>query len=446
MPRLVNEDNSMNRSKARVVIVGGGFAGLQAAIQLGKRDISTILFDKTNYHLFQPLLYQVATGSLSQSEIAAPLRSVLSRYKSVQVIQSEVVNVDLQKAFIETEDNRVSYDYFVLATGVTHSYFGHDQWEQFAPGLKTLEDAALVRNQVLGAFEAAERCADPELQKRYLTFAIVGGGPTGVELASAIAELARSTLRQEFRNFDSRAAQILLFEGGERILPTFRPQSSQYAKEVLKHLGVNVYTKTFVTDLSEGTLQIIKEGVEKATIYANTIIWAAGVKAATLGKIVSATSGVETDTLGRIKVNHDLALPQFPNVFVIGDLAHCKDGKGEPLPGIAPVAIQEGKHVARVIAASIDNKKRKPFRYHDKGVMAVIGRGRAVVESHALRLQGFIAWILWAIVHIYFLIEFENKMIVFFRWAWNYLTNKRGSRLLFPRKKASNKNGSLPKT
>ncbi len=419
----------MISSNPRVVIIGGGFAGLNAARELGRKHISVTLIDKKNYHLFQPLLYQIATGSLSAGEIASPLRSVLAKYSTVQTIQGNVREIDPQKKIVRTEDAAFSYDVLIVAGGMNTHFFGHADWGTFAPGLKTIEDAVEIRSRVLSAFEKAERTENADKRKHLLTFVVVGAGPTGVELAGALAELARLTLSQEFRHFSSNDVEIYLIEGGTRILPTFSDEISDYTERALNQLGVKVLTNCRVDRVDSKGVHL-KLSTENRELFSDTIIWAAGVRACALGDILKSAAGAEQDSAGRVRVTEYLTLPTHNDIYVVGDLANSTDRDGKMVPGVAPAAIQQGRYVARRIIHQLQSKPSRPFRYLDKGAMAVVGRGRAVVESGRLRIFGFPAWLVWAFVHIYSLVEFENRMIVFLRWAWNYVTNKRGSRLI----------------
>lgn len=419
----------LERSDPRVVIIGGGFAGLNAARLLGRAGISVTLVDRNNYHLFQPLLYQVATGSLAPGDIAAPLRSVVARYGSVTVIRDEATDLDAERRVLITKNGRYPYDFLIIATGVTHSYFAHDDWETKAPGLKTIEDAVAIRSRVLQAFEEAEQIDDLKLRQTCLSFVVVGGGPTGVELSGALAELAKGTLRGEFRNFKPEDVQITLVEGGPRVLHSFHERTSHYVAKTLSKLGVSVRTEAKVVSIGEGFVEVEEKGA-RTRLQARTVLWAAGVKASPLSAVLTKRAGGQLDQLGRVTVLSDLSLPGHAEIFVLGDLANVVGLDGAPLPGVAPVAIQQGRYIAAALVRRGSGKKVKPFRYLDKGNMAVIGRGRAVAETWKLRLSGFPAWVAWALIHIYYLIEFENKIIVFFHWAWNYATNKRGSRLI----------------
>ncbi|KAF3885542.1 MULTISPECIES: NAD(P)/FAD-dependent oxidoreductase [Nostocales] len=412
-----------------VVIVGGGFGGLYAAKALGRADVKVTLIDKRNFHLFQPLLYQVATGTVSPADISSPLRSILSKSKNTKVLLGEVTDIDPQAQEVTLGEEAIHYDSLILATGAKHSYFGKDQWEEFAPGLKTVEDAIEMRRRIFMAFEAAEKETDPEKRRAWLTFVIVGGGPTGVELAGAIAELAYHTMKEDFRNIDTSEAQVLLLEGMDRVLPPFASELSKEAEASLTRLGVSVQTKTLVTNI-EGDLITLKQGDEFQQIAAKTVLWAAGVKASPLGKLLAERTGSECDRAGRVIVEPDLSLKGFSNIFVVGDLAHFAHQNGKPLPGVAPVAMQEGQYVAQLIQQRMKGKTLPQFSYTDMGSLAVIGQNAAVVDLGFAKFTGFIAWLFWLVVHIYFLIEFDNKLLVMIQWGWNYFTRKRGARLI----------------
>jgi NADH dehydrogenase len=406
----------------RVVIVGGGFAGLNAAKSLRNvRDIEVTLVDRRNHHLFQPLLYQVATAGLSPADIAAPIRGILSRYRNIQVLQGEVTFVDFDARTVTTEFGDLPYDYLLLACGSRHCYFGNERWETDAPSLKTIEQATEIRRRILTAFEEAERTDDAHLQHKFLTFVIVGGGPTGVELAGAIGEMSRFTLARDFRAIDSTLTRVFLIEGGPRILPAFSEDLAKRATRDLEKLGVQVWTSSFVTDVDSGGVNIGNERIE-----AGTVIWAAGVQASSLGKRIS----VETDRSGRIVVENDLSLPGQPNVFVAGDQANFSHQNGEPLPGLAPVAAQQGRFIARNIRRELKSQPRETFQYKDKGIMATIGRNKAILHVGKWRMSGRIAWWVWLIVHIYFLTGFRNRVLVVMNWAWSHLTYRRGARLI----------------
>ena len=417
-----------NLSPHHVVIIGGGFGGLYAAKALGNAPVQVTLIDKRNFHLFQPLLYQVATGTLSPADISSPLRSVLSDNKNTKVLLGEVTDIDpdAQKVILRGEE--VTYDTLIVATGVSHHYFGKDEWETVAPGLKTVENALEMRRRIFLAFEAAEKETDAEKRRAWLTFAIVGGGPTGVELAGAIAELAYSTLKKDFRNIDTAEARILLLEGMDRILPPYKPELSAKAAASLQKLGVTVLTKALVTNI-ENHIITVKQGEQIEQIPARTILWAAGVKASPMSKVLNQRTGVELDRVGRVIVEPDLSIAGNPNIFVIGDLANLSQD-GKPLPGVAPVAMQEGEYVAKLIEQRLAGKPAPPFRYLDFGSLAVIGRNAAVVDLGYVRFTGLLAWLFWVFIHIYYLIEFDNKLIVMIQWGWNYFTRKRGARLI----------------
>ncbi|MGH7496119.1 MAG: NAD(P)/FAD-dependent oxidoreductase [bacterium] len=411
-----------------IIIVGGGFGGLYAAQALRHAPVKVTLVDKRNFHLFQPLLYQVATGGLSPGEIASPLRAVLHRQKNTWVLTAEVVDIDPHQQKVVLRDGEIFYDTLVVATGVRHHYFGHEEWAEEAPGLKTVEDALDIRRRILLAFEAAEREADPEHRRAWMTFVVVGGGPTGVELAGALGELAHNTMKNDFRNFNPAEARILLIEGTDRVLPTYAPELSAAAEPALKRLGVTVRTRTLTTDIQNHAVTI-REGERTEKIAARTILWAAGMKASRLGQVLAERIGVELDRAGRVVVAPDLTIPGYANIFVIGDLANVvQDGK--PLPGVAPVAMQQGRYVATQIQQRLKGRRVPAFRYRDKGSLAVIGRNAAVAEFGTLRLRGFPAWLIWIFVHIRYLIEFDNKLLVLIQWSWNYFTRKRGARLI----------------
>ncbi|BAZ42098.1 FAD-dependent pyridine nucleotide-disulfide oxidoreductase [Calothrix sp. NIES-4101] len=418
-----------NQPPHNVVIVGGGFGGLYAAKALSNANVNVTLIDKRNFHLFQPLLYQVATGTVSPADISSPLRSVLSKSKNTTVLLGEVNNIDPQAQKVFMGDEIIPYDSLILATGAKHSYFGKDEWEEHAPGLKTVEDAIEMRRRIFSAFEAAEKETNPQKRRAWMTFVVVGGGPTGVELAGAIAEIAYHTIKDDFRNIDTSEAQILLLEGLDRVLPPFAPELSQEAAVSLRRLGVTVQTNTLVTNI-ENDIVTIKQGDRVEQIPAHTVLWAAGVKASPLGKMLAEATDVECDRAGRVVVEPDLSVNGYPNIFVIGDLAHFSHQNGKPLPGVAPVAMQEGEYVAALIKARLRGRKLPQFRYIDRGSLAVIGQNFAVVDLGFVKLKGFLAWFTWLFIHIYFLIEFDNKLIVMVQWAWNYFTRNRGARLI----------------
>lgn len=419
----------MATNKHHVVIIGGGFGGLYAAKALKEAAVDITLIDKRNFHLFQPLLYQVATGGLSPGDIAYPLRAVVGKYKNISVITAEVVEIDPRQQEVVLRDGAVSYDSLVVATGSSHHYFGNDAWAEAAPGLKTVEDALEMRRRILLAFEAAEREPDPKKRRAWLTFVVVGGGPTGVELAGALAELSRNTLKNEFRHINPAEAEIILLEGVERILPPYPPELSTRALRVLARLGVTVKTNTLVTSIENGAVAT-KSGGQLAEIKAQTVLWAAGMQASGLGRALAGRTGAETDRAGRVVVEPDLSLAGHPNIFVIGDLAHFAHQNGKPLPGVAPVAMQQGQYVANLIERRLKGETVPPFRYSDKGSLAVIGRNAAVAHIGRFKFNGFLAWLAWVFIHIWYLIGFSNKLLVIYQWAWNYLTWNRGARLI----------------
>lgn len=415
-------------ARPRVVIIGAGFGGLNAAQALAKAEVQITVIDRKNFHTFQPLLYQVATAGLSPGEIAAPVRSILRSHKNVEVLMSEVTGFDLEQRLVRTPESLVPYDYLIVAAGAGHSYFGHDDWEVFAPGLKTIEDALEIRRRVLLAFELAERQVASGEVASPLNFVVVGGGPTGVELAGTLAEISRHALAHEFRSIDPARTHIMLIEGGPRVLPTYPEDLSRSAEKQLKHLGVEVRTSTMVTLVEAGVVH-----VGNARLPATVILWAAGVAASPLGRQL--TSAI--DRAGRVPVQQDLTLPGHPEVFVIGDLAASKDEQGKMLPGVAPVAIQQGKYVAKVIREEVETApssahapSRLAFHYWDKGSLATIGRAAAVAQFGKIHISGYIAWLSWLFVHILFLIGFRNRLLVFIQWAWSYVTYERGARLI----------------
>jgi NADH dehydrogenase len=424
-----NANSGGTQSSHHVVIVGGGFGGLYAARALKRAPVRVTLVDRRNFHLFQPLLYQVATGGLSAGEIAAPLRSVLQRHRNTTVLLAEVVDVDPAAKRLLFRDGECGYDTLVIAAGADNFYFGHDEWAAHAPGLKSVEEALDIRRRVLLAFEMAEREEDPERRRALLTFVVVGGGPTGVELAGALAEIARHTLRGEFRRLDPGQAQIILLEGADRVLPPFVPQLSERAKEALQALGVFVRTAETVRAVDATGVTVAGHGGEEH-IAARTVLWAAGVRPSPLAGIVAERTGAERDRTGRLVVGPDLTLLGHPDIFVIGDMAAVKDEQGRPLPGVAPVAMQEGRYVAETIRARVEGRDTAAFRYHDRGTLATIGRSKAVADLGFVKLSGFIAWVLWLFVHLLYLVQFENRVLVLFKWAWSYFTWERGARLI----------------
>ncbi len=413
----------------RVVILGGGFGGLSAALRLKRAPVQVTLIDRCNYHLFQPLLYQVATGSLSPANISSPLRTILKGHKNTQVLLAEAVGIDAAKRRVILSDGEIEYDTLVVATGASHQYFGHGEWEQYAPGLKTVEDATDMRRRILLAFETAERETDPEKLRALMTFVIVGGGPTGVELAGALAEIANDTLRRDFRNIDPSQARIILVEGGDRVLPAYPPQLSEAARKMIVHLGVTVRTGAMVTHIEKHSVTM-REGEATEIIPTRTILWAAGVLGSAVGRSVAQQTDAAIDHLGRITVEPDCSVPGHPEIFVIGDLALFTHQTGKPLPGVAQPAIQEGHYVARAIASRLRGEKPRPFHYFDKGNLAVIGRGAAVADLNWLRLSGLPAWLIWIFIHLLYIVEFQNRLLIFLQWAWFYFTFDRSARLI----------------
>lgn len=405
----------------RVAIVGGGFGGLFAARALRDAPVRIKLLDRNNHHLFQPLLYQVATALLSGADVAQPIRSILRKQTNTRVVLAEATAIDLERRRVVLLDGECPYDFLILATGTRHAYFGHDDWEGLAPGLKTLDDAREIRQRFLLAFEMAEREEDPELQRALLTFVIVGGGPTGVELAGTMSEFARRTVRHDYRAFDPRTTRVILLEGGPRILPSYPEKLIAEAERSLRKLGVEVRTSSIVTGIDEDGVSIGDERIE-----ARNVFWAAGNVASPLTR----TLGVELDRFGRVPVEPDLSIRGHPEVFAIGDLALFNDEKGQPLPGVAPVAMQQARHAAETIRRRIAGKPSRPFRYSDRGSLATIGRAAAVADLRGLHLWGFPAWLAWVVVHIAFLIGFRNRVIVMIQWAWAYLTHQRGARII----------------
>jgi NADH dehydrogenase len=416
-------------SQHRVVIVGGGFGGLSAALRLRRAPVEVTLVDRCNYHLFQPLLYQVATGTLSPANIASPLRNILKRHKNTRVLLAEATRIDAANRRVILSDGSIEYDTLVVSTGSSHQYFGHDEWEEFARGLKTVEDATDMRRRILLAFETAERETDPEKVRAYMTFVIVGGGPTGAELAGALAEIANDTLRRDFRNIDPSQARIILVEGTDRVLPAYPPKLSEAARKMIERLGVTVRTGAMVTDIKKESVTV-REGDRTETIPTRTVLWAAGVLGSPLGRIVAQETGATIDTAGRISVEPDLTVAGHPEIFVIGDLANFVHQTGKPLPGLAQPAIQEGGYVAEAIARRLRGEKPRPFHYFDKGNLATIGRGAAVADLNWLQISGFPAWLLWIFVHLLYIVEFQNRLLVFVQWGWFYLTFDRSARLI----------------
>jgi NADH:ubiquinone reductase (H+-translocating) len=410
--------------RPHVVIIGGGFGGLAVAQGLARAEVNITLLDRRNHHLFQPLLYQVATAALNPSDIAYPIRGVFAGQLNVRVLLAEVTAIDVRARTVTIDSGALTYDYLVVATGATHSYFGKS-WEQLAPGLKSIEDALEIRRRIFLAYEAAERDSDPAAQREYLTFAVVGGGPTGVELAGALGEIGLHTLAKDFRSIDPTQVKVVLFEAADRVLGTYPPKLSEAAKRSLERRSVEVRVGTRVTEIDARGVTVQCGGREER-IATRTVLWAAGVQASPLAKQL----GAPLDRAGRVKVNADLSIPDHPEVFVIGDLANMA-ATGSEVPGVAQGALQGGRHVARIIAAATEGRtSRPPFRYRDKGNMATIGRASAVIATKRFARHGLLAWLLWWAVHIMFLIGFKNRFLVMFQWAWSWLTFKRGARLI----------------
>ena len=409
------------KPRPHVVIVGAGFGGLKAAESLAKLPVEITVLDRKNHHTFQPLLYQVATAGISPAEIAAPIRDILRKYENVEVLLGEVEGFDLAQRRITLHNTELAYDYLIVAAGAMHAYFGHDEWEPMAPGLKTIEDALEIRRRILLAYELAEREAALCGKHRPLNFVVVGAGPTGVELAGTLAEISRKSLAKNFRNIDPTKTRVLLVEAGPSILSAYPEDLRRSAVQQLQHLGVEVRTNSAVSDVSMGQVRIGNE-----VISAEVVLWAAGVSASPLGRAL----GVPVDRAGRVVVEPDLSIPGHCEVFVIGDLASMKDNHGQPLPGVAPVAMQQGKWAGRQIAADLEGKPREPFHYLDKGSLATIGRAAAIAQLGKIHLSGLIAWLSWLFIHIFFLIGFRNRIIVMFQWFWSYVTYERAARLI----------------
>jgi len=426
---LLEKDGILPNEKLHhVVILGGGFGGLLAAQRLRRAPVRITLIDKRNFHLFQPLLYQVATGGLSPGDIASPLRAVFKKQPNVTVLQAEAVDLRPQQRLLVLNEGELHYDTLIVATGVRHHYFGNRQWAQWAPGLKTVENALDMRQRIFRAFEEAEKESDPAKRRAWLRFIIVGGGPTGVELAGALGELSHSTLKKNFRRIDPAEAEILLLEGAPSLLGGYPPSLQEKAVASLERLGVTVRLNALVSGI-DGAEISVKAGEEEEKLYSETVLWAAGVKANEFGQKIAERTGAETDPNGRIEVGTDCALPQYPEILIVGDLAYFPDGDGA-LPGVAQVAMQQGAYAAKLIRARLKGKALPPFRYRDKGSLAVIGRNKAVADLGFVRFSGFFAWLIWALVHIHYLIGFGNKALVSLQWAWNYLTRNRGARLI----------------
>jgi NADH:ubiquinone reductase (H+-translocating) len=416
------KDGTSPAGKPHVLILGGGFAGLYAAQALKGAPVRVTVVDRRNHHLFQPMLYQVATAALNPSDIAAPIRSVLRHQTNTEVLLGEVESIDpVNRRVVLTDGADSTYDYLIVATGARHSYFGHDEWEVLAPGLKSIEDAVTIRQRVLLAFEKAEREPDPVRRQALLTFVVIGGGPTGVEMAGAVAELRRYALRRDFRRIDPGDATVLLLEGGSRLLTSYPPSLSDKAKQELRRLGVEVRTETLVTNIRPGSV-----AAAGWTIPTQTVIWAAG----NVASPILQSLGAPLDRAGRAIVEPDCTIPGHPEIFVLGDAALFDHQEGGPLPGICPVAIQMGEYAARTIEGDLEGRPRRAFNYWDKGQLAVIGRGHAVADIWKLHFAGFLAWVIWTFVHIFFLIGFRNRILVMIQWAWSYLTYGRGARII----------------
>ena len=414
----------------RVVIIGGGFGGLYAAQKLKRADVDVTLLDRRNFHVFQPLLYQVATGGLSPGNLSSPLRQVLRYQRNARVLLAEVVDLDVAaRRVVLAEGDLVEYDSLIVAAGASHHYFGHDGWQDHAPGLKTIEDAIEMRRRILYAFEAAERETDPDRRRAWLNFVVVGAGPTGVELAGALGELANDTLKHEFRAIDPADANIVLVEGTDRVLPTYPADLSAKARRSLRRLGVTVRLGSYVTDVKPEAITIeSRSGL--FVVPTRCVLWAAGVQASPLAKLVAGQTGGEQDAAGRILVNPDLSVADHSEIVVIGDMAHFAHQPGTPLPGVAPVAMQQGRYAAKRIANQLAGRSSTPFEYIDRGSLATIGRSAAVADFGRLRFSGFSAWVLWLSIHLLFLIEFRNRILVTIQWAWSYFTRNRGTRLI----------------
>ena len=423
---------AMADRRHRVVIVGGGFGGLFAAKRLKNAPVDITLIDRRNFHLFQPLLYQVATGGLSPANIASPLRGILKRQKNARVLLGEVVDFDVQSRKVILADSEVEYDSLIVAAGARHHYFGQNEWESHAPGLKTIEDATAIRGKILNAFENAERESDPQKRKAWLTFVVVGAGPTGVELSGALAEISRDTLKHDFRNFNPADAEVILVEGLDRVLANYPEELSLKAKRALEKLGVKVKLGARVTHI-DGDEVLLDAGGNEERIKTHSVLWAAGVQASPLGKILSEQTGTELDRAGRLLVNADMTLNNHPEIFCIGDMALYKPDGEDALPGVCQVAMQEGSFVADIIQSRLTSNKHRvssAFTYVNKGDMATIGRAAAVANLGKLKFSGWTAWLMWLFIHVFYLIEFENRILVMTQWAWNYIFRNRSARLI----------------
>jgi NADH dehydrogenase len=421
-------------AKPHVIVVGGGFGGLQAVLSLRGAPVDVTLVDRHNHHLFQPLLYQVATGGLSPANISAPLRAVLRRQRNAQVLLGEVHDVDAERREIVLAGGRISYDTLIVATGSQANYFGQDQWATLAPSLKTNEDALGIRNRILFAFEQAERASRASERasedEAWLTFVIVGGGATGVELAGALGELKGQTLRRDFRRIDPTTARVILVEGADRLLPAYRPGLAQKALRALDRLGVTVRTQTLVKGIEPGTVTLRTPDGAMETIRAQTVVWTAGVHGTLIGRKLAEAVGAEPDRSGRVIVEPDLTVPRHPEILVIGDLAHCAGRDGKPLPALAPVAMQQGRYAARLIRARLRGRTLPPFRYRDRGTMTTVGRGAAVVDLKWTHFNGWFGWLVWLFVHLLYIVQFGNRLLILVQWGWNYFTRNRSARLI----------------
>lgn len=417
--------------KHRVLILGGGFGGLNAAQRLKRAPVDVTLLDRRNFHLFQPLLYQVATGSLSPGEICAPLRAVLSRQKNTEVLLGDAVDINPETKCVALRDGAVlRYDSLIVSTGSKTSYYGHDEWRQWAPSLKSIEEATEIRHKILVAFEWAERATSEEETRQWLTFVIIGAGATGLELGGALAEIANETLKHDFRRIDPKSARIILMEGGERVLPPYPPDLSAKAEKLVRKLGVEVMKGVMATDV-DGEGVTYKRGDSVERLAAKTVLWAGGVAVTSFGKMLAERTKAETDRHGRIKVQRDLTIPNYPDIFVVGDLSAAVDQNGKELPGVAQVAMQGGTYAAKTIVQRLEGKKDlPPFHYFDKGELAVIGRAAAVANIFGLHISGLPAWLIWLFVHILYIVEFQNRVLVFVQWGFEYLTFSRGARLI----------------
>ncbi|MBX3423779.1 MAG: NAD(P)/FAD-dependent oxidoreductase [Pirellulaceae bacterium] len=429
----MHHENCLAETSGRkpiVVIIGGGFGGLQAARSLRRATARVILVDRHNYHLFQPLLYQVATGGLSPANIASPLRYILRKQKNCEVFLGEVVDVDFKNQRIHLIDGQLEYDELIVAAGATHSYFGRDEWSRLAPGLKTISDAIEIRRRVFIAFEAAEREPNPDIRQAQLTFVIVGAGPTGVELAGTLSEIARHTLRSDFRHIQPEEARILLIENAGQVLSSFPPELQRKAEDSIRKLGIQILTNTKVTEITKDSVRLAAEGGE-TIIAARTVLWAAGVAGNSLGRIIAGHCNIETDRAGRVPVKSGLTLASYSNVYIIGDLALCLDDCGKPLPGLAPVAMQQGSYVAKALIEKWHGRSANVgFQYRSPGIMATIGRSAAVAQLGNRQFSGQVAWLLWLVAHLLQIVQFENRLLVFLQWAWNYFTLSRSSRII----------------